>query len=63
MKCPQCKKELELITPQVWRNVDTYHRTVVAKTKCCKKLILVSPRFEYNISVYRGDKTVDDWGN
>lgn len=62
MKCPHCKKELEL-KPYVEYNVDAYGKTVIATTLCCGKGVKVHAVRSIAVDVYNGFQTEDDWGH
>lgn len=61
MKCPVCKKELK-IPERAYRNTDTYGESCVVTTECCKTLINLCPRREWDAYRYSGSEIEDDWG-
>ena len=61
MICPNCNKEIA-IEPYVYINVENYGTTQIAVSKCCGTPYRISRKISFNLSLYTGDKTVDDWG-
>lgn len=62
MKCPHCKKELEI----PWNskvNMENYHDSCITVTKCCGKAVCCCPEFSFTAEKYIGEEKEDDWGN
>lgn len=66
MKCPNCKKEINLIPP-AYRNLESYQigtgKSVLATSSCCNSAFKVYIKTSFQLELYDGDKTKDDWGN
>jgi hypothetical protein len=62
MKCPHCKKELEILD-RCYINVSTYTpNSAICRTECCGKGIVLQSTVQYHVSPYLGDKKTDSWG-
>ena len=60
MKCPNCKKELD-VPEYVYTNVTTYREVRKVRTDCCDTVIYLQPdlRVKPLKCDYQGE---DDWG-
>lgn len=65
MKCPHCNKELTIHdNSHPFNYVRTYGGFARARTKCCKKIVSISPVINYNaVAVPFSVNQEDDWGN
>ena len=62
MKCPNCKKDLDLL-PRIYINVETYSpHSAVARADCCGTLIHIEAVISYKVKPYTGTQKEDDWG-
>jgi hypothetical protein len=61
MKCPHCNKEVK-VPPYAWYNAENYKNAVLVKTECCGNPIVIYPKTEFDVYIYDGDRTTDDWG-
>lgn len=62
MLCPICDKVITFVAgdkPVI--NVETYQKTAVAKTACCRNMVRLAPYTGYRATLC--DAEVDDWGN
>ena len=66
MKCPNCKKQIDIIPP-VERNLESYHcgtgKTLIAVSSCCNSAFNVSMETKFKYELYTGKANTDDWGN
>ena len=60
--CPHCRKELD-IPIVAFRNVETYHNSVISISRCCNAAFRVSGTMVFSINEYKGNETEDNWGN
>lgn len=59
--CPHCKKEI--IIPEISKmSLDAYGNEVLTITECCGKGVFLTPVRSFNVRLYIGTKTEDDWG-
>lgn len=62
MICTKCGKELDFISP-VLKNVAAYGGYVTGVSSCCGTAYRIGRIIEFDVQLYEGDKTEDDWGN
>lgn len=60
-KCIICKEELK-VPARCFIYAENYKQRVTATTECCGNLIVITPHVTFEVSPYRGDAIVDDWG-
>lgn len=65
MKCPKCKKELQ-IPDRAYLNFESYYAgggTVLVASDCCGVGIVLQMEVSFSAAEYTGDRKEDDWGS
>ncbi len=59
MKCPHCRKELD-VPEYAWMNADTYSKRCHVVTECCGRMVAITPIRSFLVA--KSNAPVDDWG-